>query len=378
MPARELQSSSLGFSPISQRDHLHNRLLALLVHSPLVLGSLECQLTLPHFGLFQKKHSPTLRIQHVVRWTSRRSVENPGISYSDLLILIPGSRVICTWSLLCYSSYEGLDSYLWHHYDIISLDAYLLSMASFWHHMIPLLGYTILANALYPSYWLSGLCISLYLTAYTCTNSTGQYIRLALQPVSITKVLINYHLLIPSSLSSETHFHSISLLLFVVNQDYQLPSKSPLGSYSLPVPAQTRSLWSRYAWCRAWCPPMLGSSPYLYVWHLSLTYNSYSKFLYHMDWYRSTPVYHRPLPVMTGPSTSSLHIPHYHFYYHPLLFWTHISPLLLSWAPVFIWSLFLVHPSANWPCRPYQQPVPCGNLYGSALYHFFYSLTSPS
>ena len=130
--------------------------------------------------------------------------------------------------------------------------------------------------------------------------------------------------------------------------------------------------------CRAWCAPRLGSLPYLYVWHLSLTYHSYSEFLYHTDRYWLIPAYHQPLPVMTGPSTSSLHIPHYHFYYHPLLFWTCISPLLLGRAPAFTQSLFLVHLSTGQPCRPYQRPVPCGNLYGSVLYHFFYSFTSPS
>ena len=62
-------------------------------------------------------------------------------------------------SFLRYSYYEGLDPYLWHHYDIMGLDSYLLSMASFWHHMIPLSRYTLSANDLYPSYQLSGLCI---------------------------------------------------------------------------------------------------------------------------------------------------------------------------------------------------------------------------
>ena len=45
-----------------------------------------------------KKSSLSLKIQNVVRWTSRRSVENPDISYSELLFLIPGSRAITSWS----------------------------------------------------------------------------------------------------------------------------------------------------------------------------------------------------------------------------------------------------------------------------------------
>ena len=51
------------------------------------------------------------------------------------------------------------------------------------------------ANGLYPSYQLSGLCIQLYLTALHVQTSTRQYIRLALQPVSI----MNYLVLIPPS-----------------------------------------------------------------------------------------------------------------------------------------------------------------------------------
>ena len=61
--------------------------------------------------------------------------------------------------------------------------------------MIPLLQYTLSANGLYPSYQLSGLCIRIYLTAPHIQTGTEQYIRLALQPVSIT----NYLVLIPPS-----------------------------------------------------------------------------------------------------------------------------------------------------------------------------------
>ena len=46
----------LVFSLLSQRDHLHNRLLVPLVCSPLVLDSLESQLTLRPFGLFQRHY----------------------------------------------------------------------------------------------------------------------------------------------------------------------------------------------------------------------------------------------------------------------------------------------------------------------------------
>ena len=74
------------------------------------------------------------------------------------------------------------------------------------------------------------------------------------------------------------------------------------------------------AHCGVQCTPMLGSPPYLYVWHLSFTYHSCSEFLDHIHRYRSTPTYYRPLPVTTGPSTGPLHIPRYHSYYHPLLF----------------------------------------------------------
>ena len=122
---------------------------------------------------------------------------------SDLLILIPGSRVISMWSLLRYSYYEGLDPYLWRHYDIMGLDSYLLSMGSFWHHMIPLLRYTLSANGLYPSYQLLGLCIHIYLTAPHVQTDTGQYIRLALQPVSI----MNYLVLVPPSSELWAHSH---------------------------------------------------------------------------------------------------------------------------------------------------------------------------
>ena len=38
--------------------------------------------------------------------------------------------------------------------------------------------------------------------------------------------------------------------------------------------------------CRARCAPMLGSPPYLYVWHLSFTYHSCSEFLDHVHRYR--------------------------------------------------------------------------------------------
>ena len=149
-----------------------------------------------------KKSSLTFKIQNVIRWTSRRSVGNPGISYSDL-ILIPGSRVIFSWSLLHYSYYEGPDPYLWRCYDIMGLDSYLLSMVQELHHMISLSRYTLLANGLYPSYRLSGLCIRLYPTSHTCTNSTEQYIRLALQPVSIR----NYLILVSSSSELWAHSH---------------------------------------------------------------------------------------------------------------------------------------------------------------------------
>ena len=147
-----------------------------------------------------KKHSPTFKIPglsvlmitypQVVRWTSRRSVGNPGISYLDLLILIPGSRVISIWSLLHYSYYEGPDPYL-------------LSMAQFLHHIISFLQYTLSANGLYPSSLLSGLCIRIYLTATHVQTDTGQYIRLALQPVSIT----NYLVLVPPSSELWAHSH---------------------------------------------------------------------------------------------------------------------------------------------------------------------------
>ena len=63
--------------------------------------------------------SPTLKIQNIVRWTLRRSARNPGISYSDLLILIPGSRVIFTWSLFML---------------FILQRSRPLSMMSLWHH----------------------------------------------------------------------------------------------------------------------------------------------------------------------------------------------------------------------------------------------------
>ena len=52
VPARELQSSSLGF-PHSQPVRSPPQLIAsALGASPLVLDSLECQLTLSPFGLF--------------------------------------------------------------------------------------------------------------------------------------------------------------------------------------------------------------------------------------------------------------------------------------------------------------------------------------
>ena len=73
-----------------------------------------------------KKRSPTFKIQNVIRWTSRRSVGNPGISYSNLLILIPGSRVIFTWSLftlfILRRSRPLSMTVLWHHgFRLLSL-----------------------------------------------------------------------------------------------------------------------------------------------------------------------------------------------------------------------------------------------------------------
>ena len=78
---------------------------------------------------------------------------------------------------------------------IITQSRFMASIAPSWYQLLSYSS-TLWANGLYPSYHLSGLCISLYLTAHTCTNSTEQYIRLALQPVLIT----NYLVLIPSSL----------------------------------------------------------------------------------------------------------------------------------------------------------------------------------
>ena len=141
----------------------------------------------------------------------RVGVENPGISYSELLFLIPGSRAITSWSF-----------YAIHITKTWTL-IYDVTMTSWVQTLIygtiltpydTIIRYTISANSLIPSYWLSGLCISLYRTAHTCTNNTGQYIRLALQPVSIT----NYLVLVPSSSLLWDHSHSISLLLFIVTK----------------------------------------------------------------------------------------------------------------------------------------------------------------
>ena len=128
------------------------------------------------------------------------SVKNPGISYSEFPILIPGSRVIFTWSLLHYSYYEGLDPYL-------------LSMAPFWHHMVSLLDTQDQPMALSPLIDYQG-CVSTYIPLHTCTNSTEQYIRLALQPVSIT----NYLVLVPSSSQLWAHSHYAQVALHR-NQD---------------------------------------------------------------------------------------------------------------------------------------------------------------
>ena len=126
-------------------------------------------------------------------------------------------HIMKAWTLIydvtMTSWVQTLISYLWHHSDIIDKDRYR---------------YMLLANGLYPSYCLSGLCISLYRTAHTCTNSTEQYIRLALQPVSI----MNYLVLIPSSSQLWDHSHYSQAILYH-NQDYLLLVSLLLGT-SIP------------------------------------------------------------------------------------------------------------------------------------------------
>ena len=164
-----------------------------------------------------KTHSPALKIPglsvvmitypQVVRWTSRRSVRNPGISYSDLLILIPGSRVISIWSLfmlfiLRRSRPLSMTS-LWHHGSrLLSLISYLWRHSdTIWYHyrdtpyrpmaFTPLISYQGCVYAY------------TYLTAQHVQTGTEQYIRLALQPVSIT----NYLVLVPPSSELWAHSH---------------------------------------------------------------------------------------------------------------------------------------------------------------------------
>ena len=175
---------------------------SILLFSDLIFSTKNCMST----GRYL-----TISLTKFVNMKSLTHVGNPGIL---IQILLSWYQVLESFShdlLLCYSYYEGPDPYLWRCYDIMGLDSYLLSMAQYLHHMIPLLRYALSANGLYPSYQLSGLCIRIYLTALHVQTSTEQYIQLALQPVSI----MNYLVLIPpsSELWAHSHYAQVTPLL---------------------------------------------------------------------------------------------------------------------------------------------------------------------
>ena len=132
-----------------------------------------------------------------------------------------------------------------------------LSMMSLWHHGsrcltliygVILTPYdTIIVIHLIGQWHLSLLSIirAVYLFISYCTYMYKQY--WALYKTGLTASLNN-----KLSCSCSLIITALRLLpLYLTatlchNQDYQLSSKSPLGSYSLPVPAQTRPLQSHY------------------------------------------------------------------------------------------------------------------------------------
>ena len=127
-------------------------------------------------SVMQRKHwlnSTMQTCQHPGPFQSHhRIVRNPGISYSDLLILIPGSRVINTWSLFTLFILRRSRS---------------LSMMSLWHHRSRLLSliygiiltpYNTIIRIHHISQWpLSLLSIirAVYLFISSCTHMYKQY-----------------------------------------------------------------------------------------------------------------------------------------------------------------------------------------------------------
>ena len=110
-------------------------------------------------------------------------------------------------------------------------DSYLLSMAQSLHHMMSFLRYTLLANGLYPSYQLSGLCYDRFF--YYASFPQATFPRLTFSLISPRRsllqpegVFIAFVPLSPQTSTSTDWFSCANYVVPLTHRFYRLPSRS--------------------------------------------------------------------------------------------------------------------------------------------------------